>query len=157
MKRIVKFVRLQRGEKLLLARALAYLAAARWVLLVRQFDSVRRRAARFRPAATGSSTRPTAECIAWSIAAASRLVPGASNCLVRALAAHRMLSYFGYPSEVRIGASKPAEGKLAAHAWVESQGKVLLGDFEEGRYVPLGEGAEALIESPPVDRSWLRK
>ena len=64
----------------------------------------------------------------------SRYVPG-STCLVQALAGQWMLLREGYPAQLRIGVSK-AEG-FEAHAWVELEGKVLIGGPEESaRFTP---------------------
>jgi hypothetical protein len=86
---------------------------------------------------------PSAERIAWAVAAASGLVPDGSNCLIRALAAGRMLSHYGYASTLQIGVTKALDGGLAAHAWLESDGRVIIGGFALDRYVPLGTSRSA--------------
>jgi len=89
--------------------------------------------------AIGSATSdcPTPDRIAWSVAAASPLVPGGSNCLIRAIAAGIMLRRYGFDSALMIGVAKSPEGRLAAHAWLESAGRVVIGGFELDRYVTL--------------------
>jgi len=84
-----------------------------------------------------SVSRPTIERVSWAVRAASRFVPGASNCLVRALATQALLGKYGYRSELRIGVRKAADAGLAAHAWLESDGAVVIGEFELDHYVPL--------------------
>ncbi len=75
--------------------------------------------------------------------AASALIPGGRNCLVRALAAHRMLNRRGIENNLRIGATKNAAYALAAHAWVECDGtNVIGGDFDSGSYATLLRGSE---------------
>ena len=59
------------------------------------------------------------------------------NCLVQAVAAEAMLIRAGHPCELRIGAAKNGPNELIAHAWLESEGRVLIGDFELDRYTPL--------------------
>jgi len=49
----------------------------------------------------------------------------------------RNLKRYDYPSELKIGVMKPVDGRLEAHAWLESGGIVVIGDFQLGRYVPL--------------------
>jgi hypothetical protein len=71
------------------------------------------------------------------VRAASRFIPGGSNCLVRALAAQTLLGRFGYRSELRIGVRKTPDAGLAAHAWLESAGTVVIGEFELENYLPL--------------------
>ena len=81
--------------------------------------------------------RPAPSRIAWTVAAASPLVPGGSNCLLRAIAAGLMLRHYGYDAALMIGVAKVPDGRLAAHAWLESAGAVVIGGFELERYVTL--------------------
>jgi hypothetical protein len=49
-----------------------------------------------------------------------------------------LLNWYGYASELRIGVAKGEQGELEAHAWVEYQGKVIIGGLSTlSRYVPL--------------------
>ncbi len=45
----------------------------------------------------------------------------------------------GYPVELRIGVVKTNQGGLEAHAWVESGGRLVVGDLTQGlsTYAPL--------------------
>lgn len=61
-------------------------------------------------------------------------MPGGRNCLARALAAELMLGRYGYSSQLKIGVAKTPSGEFEAHAWLESEGRVLIGRFELGRY-----------------------
>ena len=56
----------------------------------------------------------------------SRYVPAAS-CLTQALATHVLLARSGHRSHLRIGVTKGVNGGLDAHAWVESNGKIIIG------------------------------
>jgi len=56
---------------------------------------------------------------------------------VRALATQSLLGQYSYHSELRIGVRKAEDGGLAAHAWLESAGAVVIGEFELEHYVPL--------------------
>ena len=58
------------------------------------------------------------------------------NCLVQAVAAEVMLNQAGHPRELRIGVANGAD-ELIAHAWVESEGRVVIGEIELDRYAPL--------------------
>jgi len=62
---------------------------------------------------------------------AQRVVPGAT-CLPQALAAEALLKRGGLPADLRIGVMKGASGKLLAHAWVESDGRIVVGDLPGG-------------------------
>jgi hypothetical protein len=70
------------------------------------------------------------EKIAWAVAVASRYVP-AATCLTQALAGQILLAQHGEPALLQIGVAKNEAGKLEAHAWVESRGRIIIGDSEE--------------------------
>ena len=81
--------------------------------------------------------RASLEQIAWAVAAASRCVPVAT-CLVQALAAQVLLGRRGHPVELHIGVARGARGRLEAHAWVESRGRVVIGGVDDlSRYTRL--------------------
>lgn len=140
MRRVAKFFALPPADRALLMRALAPLAAMRGSLWIAPYARVREIAnsmsapRRSRP----HGQRPAREKVAWAVCTAARIVPGAGNCLVRALATEILLKRFGYPSELKIGVTRPVDGPLEAHAWLESEGHVVIGDFQLDRYVPLG-------------------
>jgi hypothetical protein len=51
---------------------------------------------------------------------------------------HMMFAEHRYSSELKIGVAKNKDGKLDAHAWVESQGQVLIGNLHDlSRFEPL--------------------
>ena len=75
--------------------------------------------------------------VAWGVGAAARLVPGAS-CLTQALAGQYLLGRSGVPSTVRIGVRRGGDAGFAAHAWLISEGAVLLGGVDDPqRFTPL--------------------
>jgi len=87
------------------------------------------------PSQPGDNRLPATR-IAWAVKAASRYVP-AANCLPRALATQTMLRQRGYPARIYIGLAKAEAGQLEAHAWVESEGKILMGGLQDlARYAP---------------------
>ena len=67
----------------------------------------------------------------------SEHLPG-SKCLDRALAAKVLLSRRGRPVDLRIGVLLGEDRKLAAHAWLEADDTVVIGQGESlDRYTPL--------------------
>lgn len=122
-----KFLARAPAERWLLVRALVSLALARVELAVLPFSLLRKRP-RICPKKGVDALR-----VAWAVEAGSRFVPGAT-CLVKALAAQRLLAAYGHPSAVRIGVSR--SGDFQAHAWVEYNGAVLVGAIVTP-YVPL--------------------
>lgn len=51
------------------------------------------------------------------------------NCLPKALVGHRLLCLQGFDIHLKIGVLKNHGDQLAAHAWLEYQGRVILGDL----------------------------
>ncbi|MCU0565403.1 MAG: lasso peptide biosynthesis B2 protein [Oculatellaceae cyanobacterium Prado106] len=76
--------------------------------------------------------------IIWGVNVSTRYMPGGAKCLARALTAKVMLNGQGYDPHLRIGVAKSPAGQLEAHAWLEDQGKVLIGNLPDlPRYVTL--------------------
>jgi hypothetical protein len=58
------------------------------------------------------------------------LVPLRINCLPQALVGHRLLRQQGFDVELKIGVLKNHGDQISAHAWLEYQGQVILGDLK---------------------------
>ncbi len=69
------------------------------------------------------------------IDAASRFVLS-PTCLVRALAAQVLLRLCGHDGVLHLGVARNESGRIDAHAWLECQGRVVIGG-ESGQFVPL--------------------
>lgn len=122
-----QFVSLSARRRTLLLQTLCLLSVVRASLSLLPFRVVRAAVAR---AARSSSPEPQAppefvEDVVWAIGTASRRVPGAS-CLTQALATELLLCRRGVPAVLRIGVAEQ-DGKVAAHAWIEADGRVLVG------------------------------
>lgn len=78
------------------------------------------------------------ERIARYVRYASRFVPGAT-CLTQALATETLLRQAGRDCRLRIGVAKEHDGTLIAHAWVECEGRIVIGGSRASvaRYAPL--------------------
>lgn len=75
--------------------------------------------------------------IAWAVRVTSRLIFKAS-CLTQAVATQILLTRRGFSSDLQIGVARNEAGKFEAHAWVESRGRVVIGELQDlVRYVPL--------------------
>lgn len=79
----------------------------------------------------------------WAVEVVSRRSPG-STCLVQALAAQLLLARYGHPSLLQIGVARPDQGMLKAHAWLEHEGTVLIGDLNLHEYTRMPNLREAL-------------
>lgn len=131
-----KFLQLPGSDRRLLVRSGLVLVVARVALWLLPLEVARRFLARLtkpRPAATA-----TAERIGWAVSVASRLVPQAT-CLPQALAAEALLAQDRHPVVLRIGVVKTDAGRIEGHAWVESEGRIVIGDLDRrhAAYTPL--------------------
>jgi len=136
LRSLERFLHLPAADRALLVRSVLWLGAARLALWLLPFRVVRRLLGRAaRPTSTAGATT---ERITWAMAVAQRFVPRAT-CLPQALAAEALLTRGGHRAELRIGVIKTDEGRLVAHAWVESGGRVVVGQLHSGlsQYTPL--------------------
>jgi hypothetical protein len=95
-------------------------------------------------------TRPLGSLL-WAVQATSRPNPF-TTCLSEALTAQVLLQRNGYPAQVRIGVAKDVDGRLEAHAWLESGDQLVLGARGHERYSPLPALEEAAVQGE-VDTS----
>lgn len=123
-----KFIRLPSRDRAVLARTIVTLAAARLAIWTLPFPASRRLLVGNRKAGPPTLTR---DQVRWAMAHAQRIVPRAT-CLPQALAAESLLARGGIDAEMQIGVMKTPNGQLTAHAWVESNGRVVVGDLPGG-------------------------
>jgi hypothetical protein len=64
--------------------------------------------------------------ITWAVETVSLRIPGAT-CLTQALSAHMLLWTHGHPSKLCLGVARSDKGDFRAHAWLESQGRIIIG------------------------------
>ena len=131
MKSLWKLFRLEPSERRFLLRTLVLLWAARLGLWVLPLTTLRRALMKLTPSEPiGPESSAKLEKIVWAITLASHYVP-AATCLTQALAAQILLVQLGEPAVLQIGVAKSDTGKLVAHAWVESRGRVVIGNSRE--------------------------
>ena len=127
--RIRKFSRISARERRLLIGASILLAVSRLVLWVVPFRFVWPYLSQ-----TVSEREATDPCllrsIIWAIDTAAKWVPG-SKCLVKAMAARIIMGHYGYACSVRLGVNKNQNGKFQAHAWVERNGDIIVGNLSD--------------------------
>jgi hypothetical protein len=143
MRSIDKWRRLPPARRAALPEALAAVIFVRlglWFLPWRIWERVAGRL----PSAGMSvgSAETTAQDVAWAVRRVSRAVPGAT-CLTQALAAQFLLSRRGYASRLRIGVARAPGARLRAHAWLESDGLIVLGGAGVEAFTPLSAAAPA--------------
>lgn len=132
MKAAIKFFHLPWREKRFFIKAAFLLLLIRLGLWVLPFRMMRRLLTYRKKAPAGSENidRLPIDKIVRTVRAASGYVPVAT-CLTQALATVVLLSQIGYPARVRIGVVKSDEGRLQAHAWVESDGRIIIGQHPD--------------------------
>lgn len=141
MKRLRKFLKLTSSEHCLLIKSWFLLGTIRLGLYLLPFQKLRSLLGllvrvtqafhvhihRWRKAGLSAPSSLSPERIAWAAEVASRYLPVATTCLTKALTVQTLLLNQGYPAFIHIGVSKGESGQLEAHAWVESQGKIVIG------------------------------
>jgi len=95
------------------------------VFPVRTVTGSLRRAARWLRSAHPASAAYERRVV-WAVSAVARRLLPERPCLTQALAVQFLLARRGYRPTLHIGVSKEGE-TLAAHAWVERDGQVLIG------------------------------
>lgn len=146
MKRLRKFLHLPKRDRFLLASTALLLGTIKLGLLLLPFQTLRHLLARMTLAHSQLQQADQA-CVGkvvWAVEVASRYMPGGAKCLAQALATQVLLGRRGHPADLRIGVAKGETGKLEAHAWVESQGNIVIGSLADlARYTPLPSLEEA--------------
>jgi hypothetical protein len=140
MKRLRKFFRLPAIKRRLLVQAVFLLGIVKLGLALLPFLTLRNILARIAQTPPLPKTnRVSPDQLAWAVSLASQYTVGAKTCLAQALTAQALLTRYGYPAHLQLGVAKSDNGQLQAHAWVESNGKVVIGDLNEelARYIRL--------------------
>lgn len=134
-------LRVTLGEIWLLAVALPVVATVRvalWILPSRTILSIVRRSA-LASRAEATHPRVPASLIVWAVEAASRRIPRAT-CLTQAIAAQFLLRCFGQGAQICFGVAHASTGTFRAHAWLECEGRPVLG----------GDGIQSLVRLPEL-------
>lgn len=141
--RVLQFFRLSSAERKLFVTALFYLALMRGALYVVRFrvlwgwlESKGMLHSIHNQYQSSISTNQ----IALALNRAAPRVPG-TTCLTKALAGAVLMSRHGYPANLCIGVTKD-EGEFGAHAWVECEGKPIIGSKAHFNTLLILEGAE---------------
>jgi hypothetical protein len=119
----------------ILLRAVPLVCAVRLALWMVPFAKLRQGVAALARPHSRRESGYSVDQLSWGVRAVSRYVPRAS-CLTQALVLHILLRREGLPSRIQVGVSKDS-GLFEAHAWVESQNRVVIGDSGLQRYTPM--------------------
>ena len=136
MRRIRKFLNLSSAEQHLLIKAWILLGVIRLGLELFPFSTLRKLLDRLRIKLGSLKKEFSEEQLVWSVTVVSRYIPKAT-CLAQALTMQLLLQQGGRSACLHIGVTEDEDGHLKAHAWVESQGRILMGGFDLHRYTHL--------------------
>jgi hypothetical protein len=138
MPALKKFRSLDSSERLLLLETFLFVWVASTILRLLPFAIVKKLFI-CRAAPHGRTHRwHRIERLLWAIAVAGRYVSG-TTCLSLALAGRMILNRYGYNAHIHIGVAKDHTGSLGAHAWLESEGTIVIGGQEStSLFAPLG-------------------
>jgi hypothetical protein len=140
MERLGRFSRLPTTEQWLLIKATLLVEAIKLGMRLLPFRTLRRLLARAADTPLGvrrAERNTSAERVAWAVGVASRHAPGIKTCLAQALAAQVLLARRGHPALLHIGVARGDRGQFEAHAWVESEGRIVIGGSGRERFASL--------------------
>ncbi len=141
MGRLARLAARSPTERSLLLKAAVLIAVIRVGLSTLRFERLRLLLARLAvPGPAGHPAHPadaSVESVIWAVEAVGRHLPAIGTCLTQALAAHVLLARRGFPSNLRIGVARTANGTFEAHAWLERDGTILIGGRASRRYTPM--------------------
>lgn len=139
MKRLYKSLCSPSKDRRLLVKSVLLLGMVRLGLWLLPFQTVRRLLTRMRRAIAElqEGDQASIDEVVWAVTAASRYTP-AATCLTQALATQVLLSRRGHQASLCIGVARSEQGQFQAHAWVECQGRIVIGGIKAlSRFAPL--------------------
>ncbi len=138
MERLRKFLALSWGDRCFLLAVALLLGGIRVGLVLLPFPWLWRILERLgRGAGASRAMAEDVGRIVGTVNVMGRYVPGV-KCLERALAAKVLLSSAGHPVDLRIGVDRGQGVNLEAHAWLEDDGRIVIGNMEDlSRYTRL--------------------
>ena len=142
MPKLRKAFALSASDWLLIVEAMLWFAAVALGLRLLRLRTVlailrgERRSARDGLSESSGVASASPERAAYCVELASRLQPLHPTCLKKALVLYALLGRKGFDVHVIIGAARDGD-RLEAHAWLEHQGRILLGATAPGRYSTL--------------------
>lgn len=140
MKQILKFLNLTEQDRQLLLKSFILLGLIRLGLWLLPFGTLRQclnnRLQLF--SQSPKITFTELDKVSWAIDVSSRYWFGEVKCLAKALTTQILMSSYGYCPQLQIGVAKSKQGNLEAHAWVENEGKVVVGHLPNlSHFIPL--------------------
>lgn len=137
MRRSDTFGKMNFVETYFLVKTLLLLWAVRITLWILPFSTIQKIVKRTTvvPEERIDHEKSSVEKITWAVTTMSRYVL-MCTCLTRALAAQILLARQNCPSRIKLGVNKNSKGQLGAHAWLEVDDEIVLGESDV-EYVPI--------------------
>ncbi len=135
MKWVLKFLRLSGRDRSFLVKTYVLLTLVRlglWLVPFEQLWKALIRLGRYRSREAPSSPLGLGSVVQraiWAVNWSCRLTPGGAKCLARALTAKVLLDWHQCPADFKIGVAKNDDGQFEAHAWIEVEGRVVIGQL----------------------------
>ncbi len=129
----LRYLRRTNEDRVLFLRAAVSLAVCRLSLKVLSFGSTRSLLRLISPPRQSQTKFDGTALVKvqWAVGAAGRRMPWAVTCLTTAICTQTLSDRLGEPTSLKIGVARDDVGELKAHAWVESQGRVISGALSE--------------------------
>ncbi len=86
---------------------------------------------------TDESAAVTEARVLWATRTAAAVLPLRSGCLVEAVTAQTLLRRAGLSSSLRFGVARSGGDALVAHAWLEREGRTIVGGSPDRPYAEL--------------------
>lgn len=132
--RLREFWSLSCRRQLLLCEATVLIASSKVILAVAGLDVTERCLDVLRRFLLSPWRDASPASVCWAVSTAASHFPGTYDCLDRALAGSVLLAANGYQHHLRLGVDTTSS-EFEAHAWIESDGEVLMGNVEDfGRF-----------------------
>ncbi len=122
------------GEWSLVPEALLQLFVARLRVSLMRSEKYLPIARNILPVILSKRQKEMVETIGIVINGIAVRTPWSSTCLVKALAANKMLAKKKIPHSFHLGVQKTANAQMKAHAWISVAGKIIIGGEEAGEF-----------------------
>lgn len=147
MNKLLKLLRSRGGKKLFL-QTYIIMSLVRLGLLLLPFSRLQQLIAMVKKWGflAIASSEVNIRAIVLGVYRSGKYQPGNPVCLARALTTSVLMGIYSLPHQINIGVAKGKDGRLEAHAWVVSEGIVIVGNLPDlDRYIPMSSQGEGLI------------
>ena len=127
MKKLIKFLNLNRYQQRLLVQTYVILTLVRLGLFLLPFQTLKNLLIEVSQSQKPEHCPITTKDIARAVSRSNRLSPGTVKCLANALTTNTLMNWYCFPCKLCIGVAKGRDNSLEAHAWVEAEGKIIMG------------------------------